>query len=387
MANMLSKSRYKIDFFTFNTFIGNLSFNDPFIKVHNYSCNDTSLQSFLLKLLRFISNSIKRFVNGFLPLTVQIESEGKKLRHTLSTYAESIASNIDITHYKCFIGVEPAGMMVAGILGAKFSVPFVYYNMELHTIADIISPYEWAAKSIERDFQVKALFTITQDDERARIMMAENSIPADNFITIPVCADGAPFKNKTDMLRSKFGFGSDKIIVLYAGFIGEWAMCEEMVAAAKSWPDKYVLVLHSHGINNNAYINKLKKNAGRNVFFSDVPISYDELSAFLASADVGVALYKDLGANFTLISSASGKLAHYLKSGLPVIVNSYPGISRIMDQYKCGLAIDDPNAIVDAINKICDNYEEMHQGAFNCYENEYRFSRHFEKILKKLEQL
>ena len=382
MANMLSKSNYSVDFFTYNTYLGTASFDDPHILIHDHEAGHVR-RDFMSRVIRGI------FWRGALllplPLFVRVKREEKRLRRAISRYTESVASIMGQARYKCVIGVEPSGLMAASVLGKKFSIPYIYYNMELHSKSDFKDSHEWAVKNIEEEFHKGALFTITQDDARAEIMVKENAVACNTMVTIPVCADGEPFKEKTNILRERLGIDPDKIIILYAGFLAEWAMCEEIAIAAQTWPDKFVLVLHSHGYDAPAYIAKLKKYAGTKVYFSENPVLYAELPEFLASADIGVALYRNLGKNFTLIGSASGKIAHYLKSGLPIIVNNYPGISNTVESFNCGIGIDNPSSLANAIQKICDNYAEMRQGAFQCYEERYRFSRHCQKVLDKLE--
>lgn len=384
LANMLSKSDYDVDFFTYNTYLGVASFDDPHIQIHDHALVENTQQWFLPKAIHAISRRITRSTPQFL----WVKHEEKRLCHRVSMYAESIASTMSKTHYKCLIGVEPPGLMAATILGKRFLIPYIYYNMELHSKPDIKDSYEWAVKRIEEDFHKGALFTITQDDSRAEIMVQENAVARDTMVTIPVCADGEPFTERTNILRDQLGIGADKIIVLYAGFLAEWAMCEEMARAAQSWPEKFVLILHSHGYDDPAYIMKLKKYEGTTVRFSDAPVMYEDLPKFLASADIGIAMYRgSKGKNFSLISSASGKIAHYLKSGLPIIVNDYPGISNIVESYHCGIATDSMGSLTDAIQKICDQYTYMRQGSFWCYEDRYRLSRHFTKLLDRLERI
>jgi glycosyltransferase involved in cell wall biosynthesis len=215
-------------------------------------------------------------------------------------------------------------------------------------------------------------------------MTRENGVAPDTFVTLPVCADGDAFREKTNYLRQKLEISTDRIIVLYAGFLAEWALCEEIAIVAKTWPENYLLVLHGHGYHDTEYVQKLRQHEGDKVRLSDSPVAYDELPALLASADIGIALYRDLGSNFTRIGSASGKLAHYLKSGLPVIVNDYPNISRIIGKYNCGIGVGGAGAIGDAVAYINKNYDKMREGAFHCYENEFRFSKHFQKVLTRM---
>lgn len=384
MAKAFSKSSCCVDFFLYKTFIENICFNDASIQIYSDENSGSVAPNLFKKIICFASHLLKTLLR-VLPVSVQIAQEEKALRDAVQTWATSIISTANQKKYAYFIGVEPLGMMTACILGEKFDTPFIYYNMELHSCPDIVSAHEWAIKNIERSFHGKALFTLTQDEERARIMARENGVANDSFVMMPVCADGEPFRKKPNYLRQRLGLGSDKIIVLYAGSLADWAMCIEIAAAAQSWPDKYVLVFHSHGYHDPKYMQKLRCYEGEKVLFSVTPVEYEELSALIASADIGIALYKNLGSNFTLIGSASGKLAHYLKSGLPVVVNNYSTISGLVNRFNCGVVVEGVEAIGNTIELICQDYAGMREGAFRCYESEFIFSKHFRKVLNRMD--
>lgn len=386
MAETLSKSGYSVDFYTCHTYLGNITFSDPCIQIYNIVNSEYSATSFQKWFLCAVSYLNKKLLH-LLPLSVQIAHEERVLRDAVTAYVRSITSIACQTRYAYFIGVEPLGMMAACTLGSRFNTPFIYYNMELHSCPDIISASDWAQKNIERSFHGKALFTITQDEERARIMASENGVASDTFVTIPVCADGEPFREKTDFLRRLLNLRETDKIILYAGFIADWAMCEEIANSARSWPEDWIMVFHTHGYSQKRYMQQLMKYESEKIRFSLNPVKYEELSDFLSSADIGLAIYKNLGANFTLIGSASGKIAHYLKSGLPVIVNSYPEISNMVERYSCGVGVDGPDGIRDAIAKILGSYEIMREGAFNCYMENYQFPKYFEEVLTRIGQL
>ncbi len=384
LAGLLSKSKYSVDFFICNTYVGMLTFDDPTIHIHDLSLIEKDLPGFFSSAIKQILRRIQCSHSA----SFLVRCAAMYLRYRISIYADFIAATVGDTHYKCLIGAEPPGLMAAALLGKKLHTPYIYYNLELHSSSDIDEGMEWTVKNIEEEFQQEAIFTITQDDARAGILAQENSVALDKIVTIPVCADGEPFKEKTNILRERLRIGADRIIVLYAGFIAEWALCEEIAKSAQSWPAKFVLVFHSHGFDDLSYQMKLKKYEGTMVYFSDDPVTYEALPEFLASADIGIALYRgSKGNNFKLISSASGKIAHYLKSGLPIIVNNYPEISTIVESYSCGIAIDRMESIADAIQTICDRYAGMREGSYRCYEEHYRLSRHFSKLLDRLQRI
>jgi len=387
-AKLFVNQGYGVDFFTCGTFLGNVHFTDGRIKIHDIpDVNKPSPARNFFSKVKWAFHYRTKALSRLLPWQIRLKLEESSIAESISYFVKSIKTTIAETKYRCLIGVEPLGMLTAYQLGLQTAAPFAYYNMELHTESDRQTPNDFIVKAIEKRINGFAAFTIVQDIERGQLLAKENGILENSLIPVPVCADGEPFMGKTGYLRDRFGLSADMRIILYAGFIADWAMCAEIAESAQSWPKNWVLIFHTHGYNNENYINKVRRFESDNLLFSLAPVPYEELPAFLASADIGIALYRDLGANFTLISSASGKLAHYMKSGLPVVVNSYPGVSEVVERYHCGISVNGPEQLRAAITEIFANYQQMQAGAYRCYEDNYRLSRYFSRVVERIDQL
>jgi glycosyltransferase involved in cell wall biosynthesis len=405
-GSSLAATGFRVDYFTFRTFIGGFTAANPNISIYRLDEQD-------LPDVNGRENDRARYVRGLLPLPI-VKALGSILSHLrhvgkqiidamahkkrllevekafldgVNRYVNKAESIIGQNRYRCFIGVEPGGLMGAAIIGRKLGVPVIYYNLELHLLCEMKTAMDNVIKKYEKKYHPYAAFTITLDDERAGLLARDNAISPTSMLTVPVCAEGPKFEGKSDYLRKKYHLSEGTRIMLYAGFICEWAMCEELAIAAESWSDNTVLILHSHGYNDEGYLQKIKKYEGKKVRISLEAVPYDDLQSFLSSADVGIALYRDLGKNFTLVSSASGKLSHYLKSGLPVITNDYPGMKRIIDTYGCGACVESPLQINEVMERIFGNYTLMHQNAFRCYEDNYMFSKQFAKVIERIGRL
>jgi len=387
-ANFLVGQGYCVDFFTCGTYLGNVQFADCRIKIHNIpDVNKPSPAKDLFSKIKWAVHYRIKELARLLPWQVRLNLEESSIDESINYFVSSVRILMAETKYRCLIGVEPLGMLTAYQLGLQAATPFAYYSMELHTESDRQTPNDFIVKAIEKRINGFAAFTIVQDMQRGRLLAKENGIQGSSLIPVPVCADGEPFIGKTSYLRDRFGLSADMRIILYAGFIADWAMCEEIAESAQSWPKNWVLIFHTHGYNNENYIKKVRRFESNNLLFSLVPVPYEELPAFLASADIGIALYRDLGANFTLISSASGKLAHYMKSGLPVVVNSYPVVSNVVERFNCGISVNGPEQLRAAISEIFENYQQMQAGAYRCYEANYRLSLYFSKVVERIDQL
>lgn len=401
-GNILSNSGFFVDYFTYKTFIGELQFNNPKIRVYQLEDKSKASNEGYLDTIKFLIPSALRKMLGLIYVQLyQIKNRlfdklfyAKRIAafeddflNDIKQYVREIEKIIGKKQYECFIGTEPEGLIAAGMMGHKQGVPVIYYNLELHLSSESHTIMQKVVKKYEKMFNKSAVFTITQDEERAILLAKDNEIPMLDILAVPVCADGPKFDKKTDWLRKKFNLSEHDKVMLYAGFISDWAMCEELAKAAISWPENRILILHSHGYNDHGYIQRIKKYEGKKVKISLEPVSYEDLPSLLASADIGIALYKNLGKNFTLVGSASGKLSHYLKSGLPVITNDYPSMRKIIDFYECGVCIDSPQKITAAMEKIFNNYDMMRRNAYKCYEDRYMFSKHFAKVVQKIKSL
>lgn len=394
-GNMLANTGFTVDYYTYNTFIGDFKFNHHAINLFEIKEKNEDagnnikglLPSPIRELLGRIYDRLNSYKNNFLDkffyrkrMAECEEAYLKDIKHYVSK-AEDIIGN---RQYKCFVGAEPGGLMAAVMIGKKQGVPTIYYNLELRLSSELQTIRDKVIKKYEKAYNQFTVFTVTLDEERAEIIKKDHEIEQQETLIVPVCAEGPRFDEKTDWLRERFNLSKSDKIILYAGFVCEWAMCEELARAATSWPENRILILHSHGYHDIKYIEKLKKYEGEKVKISLEPVSYSDLQSFLASSDIGVALYKDLGKNFTLISSASGKLAHYFKSGLPVITNDYPSMKRVIDSYHCGECVSSPQDIASAMENIFQDYERMRSNAFLCYEEDYMFSKQFAKVVEKI---
>lgn len=401
-GKMLADAGFGVDYFTYHTFIGDIKFNNHKINVYNFDEDDRIEKNRFLELIKPFSPIYIRRLWGWnyaqldqfkkkLHEKLFFEKELNKVDHIFQNdirrYVNKAENIIKDNCYKCFIGAEPEGLIAAGMVGQKQNVPFIYYNLELCLSSESKTIVKKVVKKYEKIFSKAAIFTIIQDEERAQLFAKDNEISMIDILQVPVGAADFKFEKKTDWLREKFNLSNHDKIILYAGFISEWAMCKELAEAATSWPKNRILILHSHGYYDPGYLQKIEKCIKGNVKISLEPVPYDDLASFLASADIGIALYKDFGENFTAIGSASGKLAHYLKCGLPVIVNDYPSMRKIIDSYKCGVCINDPREITDAMERIFDEYDIMRCNAYRCYEDNFMFSKQFVKVIERIKGL
>ena len=297
--------------------------------------------------------------------------------------------------YKCIIGVaqQPLELVSAAFASRLLGVPLVYYSIELYLLDDIRSLFQrlnaqWR-KALERWCNRRASFTIIQDDERARLLAAANGISISQIITVPNSPLGRAARQDSDYLREKFQIPKERKIILHAGGLADWTMSLELAEATRTWSGDWVLIFHTREAQNgDAYLDKVRAAADNSrVLFSLQPVPYAQLDALVGSADIGIALYRDIGENVSQIGLSSGKLAQYLKCGLPVVTTDFPSLRQIIEGYRCGICVSDPQEVGQAVSEILECYDTYSTNSVVCYNELFAPEKHFDEVLERLAQI
>ena len=294
--------------------------------------------------------------------------------------------------YKFFIGTDQEAIMISGILSKIKKVPNVYYSLEILTKEDISKEKGLRKilllirRLLENYFSKRAESTIIQDKYRAEVLIQDMGIKKERIFLIPNSYDFDPekIKNIPDL---DFPIPKDKKVIIYAGSIIPEMAIEELVNSIKFWPENTILILHTPY--KTPYLEEIIKliknnNLEERVIVSVRKLSFEELFSLLKEAHIGISLYRFTNKSFEL--ATSGKLNFYLVQGLPFISSRIPYVEDLIFKYNCGICVDKPKEIGEAVKKILDNYSEYSKNTKKCYEEELEFSKHFKKFLEHYEK-
>ena len=295
--------------------------------------------------------------------------------------------------YICFIGVDKEGLVSADLVNYD-EVPLIYYSLELEYSArpGIVSGLRFnIIKELEAIAHHDAMATIIQDEERAKVLFEYNRVSRDKQKTLylPVSMLGEAFKERTDFFNRRLGIPGDKKILLQLGMISSTRMSLEIAKSAQEWPEDWALVMHGK-FYEDAEHQLRELNEKGNIFVSERKVPLNDMPKVVASAHIGLVFYKDLEEDYYnnyYIGSSSGQLAHHLQCGIPIITINIPSLSRVVDEYQCGLAVNDVNSISEAANIIFSKYEFYRENAFRCFEARYRFDKNFRNISQFIKSL
>jgi hypothetical protein len=106
----------------------------------------------------------------------------------------------------------------------------------------------------------------------------------------------------------------------------------------------------------------------------------------VSSASIGLALYDESSVNNRLMGTASGKVALYLKNGLPVIATRAGGFDWI-EREGCGACVADVREIPAAAERISADYAATAARATAFYDRTLDFSVHFPAVAEFMASL
>lgn len=401
-AIMFAQSGYQVDLFLCYVPDSHLvTFRDERICVHDLgNVPQTSVQ-FISKVGHFVKvvlraiipakgraklrKLLKRRRSHEMASSCPGESEFGFIPETALDAAAEVISDND---YQCFFGIEQRGLIFAGWLGAQFNVPVVYYSLELY-----LSNYpHWTGdrfpllKHLERKYHAAAIATIIQDEERGRLLLADNGITQSRMFYVPVAMLGEPIQSRGRYFHNRFGLPNSERIILQLGNIHEHRQSQQIAKAAQTLPNGWTLVMH--GLIKPDMAEEISKlDVHSKIRLSRDLVDMHDLPELVSSADIGLVFYTDDNLNNYHTGLASDKMARHMQCGTPVITIDFPSFRRIVDKYKCGICVSDPQEMPHALRQIEADYESYRAGAFRCFADNYEFSRHFRSVVEFVSQL
>jgi hypothetical protein len=267
-------------------------------------------------------------------------------------------------------------------LAKQFAGPtrLIYHSLELFLSSNSYNlPYPKSLARFERKHINKISALVIQSEERYTLFRNDYNLSPDiPAILVPVCAEGpATLVHKPLPDR-------ESALILHLGAIcnnhGIPAFALQM-ARTSNWK----LLLHGHSYPEcDGLIEDVQKGRIKNVMYSEKYFALPSDSEILCEGThVGLAWYEpNLSPNYDTAALSSGKIASYLKHGLPLIVRKHGSFETILAKRKCAVAIETPYQLPQALDEIRRNYAEMRLSAFRVYEELYRLETHQAKLLQ-----
>jgi glycosyltransferase involved in cell wall biosynthesis len=360
----------------------------------NFVEKEVNLRTKIKRLL--IPSKVRTFLRKYLNVLLENSSHCSEQNIILKNYLKYflfVFLHVHKKKYDVMICMDLGGGGAAYLTKIFFAPKvFIYWGLEITPIKQNL-----LINKISKFLEMKACkcsdFILTTDEARAHDICNDNDLLFKDkiFVYIPHSPSGFCSIKKSNYFQDLFSIKDNIVVILHSGWIHGVMLSEELSKSSRNWPENWRLVFHERMKRsfNEDYIQAVLNASGGKALFSLNPVDYDRVDEITLSSKIGIVLYdkpKKWGTNWISLGKGSGKIAHYLRCGRPILCSNLPGFKEIVTKYKCGILFDNVDEIESGINQILDDYEYYSVNALKCYENEYEFSRFFDKVLTKLRQ-
>lgn len=290
------------------------------------------------------------------------------------------------------LGVDSLGIIRGYEYARRLHIPLVYLSFEIFFRDELSSRAEIKEKQHECTASQFADLVIIQDRWRAQLLAAENGLSLEQFEYLPVSPGGAQRVQKSDYLRRRFDLSERQTIVLHSGSFAEWTYAYELLENVTTWPKDFILVVHTRYKPSwtNRCVQAIQQAKLPNVVLSTDPLPMDEYEQLVASADIGLVLYKPVPPsryeqkNIQTIGLSSGKFSSYMKYGLPVISIGQRSYAQLLADYAFGENIDSFREMSAALNRVRSNYAHYRAEAQRLFSEKLDFDIHWPRLAARL---
>ncbi|MDQ2715862.1 MAG: glycosyltransferase [Chloroflexota bacterium] len=198
---------------------------------------------------------------------------------------------------------------------------------------------------------------------------------------------------RSDRLRQHLGLSSNTRIVLYSGNLQADRTLDNLVRAARFVEPDAVIVLMGRNVGSmQAELEALVAREGLTERVKILPpVPYEELLAWIASADIGAIVYAPAG-SLNAPPQLPNKFFEYVMCGLPVIASRLPAIVEMIETYDVGRIVPsvEPAALGAEINAMLTDragLEGMRRHALEAARRDLNWEKESQVLLRLYETL
>jgi len=281
---------------------------------------------------------------------------------------------------------------IRGLFAAYFYSLFrttriINYQMELYLGEKLQSRIARGFKALERRAAHRSEFSIEHSDERRDVLAEDLGLPRDKILIVPNAPFGPSQPLQSKFMHRRMELDESTRILLVPGTLGEDYRTSVVVSQSRNLPPGWACVVHSPGWRdeNDPYIQELRElGKGSPVRFSLSPVPYSQINEVLGSGRIGVALYtQGSGPNWSTIGLASGKLSHFMKVGIPIIVSPLPGLVEFVHKHGVGEVLESPDQMRELVDRIEADWEGYRARCLRCFDEHLSYGLNFRQVLNR----
>ena len=304
----------------------------------------------------------------------------------------SLVRNINFFfRYDLIISVDREALIEAASLSKFLRIPLLHCSFEIYFCSETSKKF----KLIEIEASKQVSYWIVQDEIRAKALVEENKLLISKSILIPVSSRGlGEFSEKR--LRDDLGISPNKKVAIFMGSLYPWTMFKQVLDQVSALPDNWVVIVNERHGQEQRYLPDLlldQSTMGQKIYISNFHVEFvDKMGYILSGVDAGIAFYNPMyddpstGLNLVNLGLASGKIATYLRYGVPIVINQVGQYAHLANKYKFGVVINNPNELSEAL-LVMEGKSSMSFNAKQFYRQNLDFNLFKDRFLHLIQNL
>jgi glycosyltransferase involved in cell wall biosynthesis len=293
--------------------------------------------------------------------------------------------------YDLIVSVDREGLIEAASLSKFLRIPLLHCSFEIYFHSETSKNF----KKIEIEASKQVDFWIIQDEIRAKALVEENKLLTSKSILIPVSSRGLG-EFSEERLRDKLGILPHIKVAIFMGSLYPWTMFKQVLDQAGALPDNWAIIINERYGQAQKYLLDLsfdKSSIGKNIYISNENMEFvDKMGYVLSGIDAGIAFYDPTfedpssGLNLVNLGLASGKIATYLRYGVPIVINQIGLYATLANDNNFGIVIGHPDELSEALS-IIQKTDGMSLNAKKFFSQKLDFDIYKERLLEILPKL
>lgn len=239
------------------------------------------------------------------------------------------------------------------------------------------APLSW--KCTCRNAIRRARLSIVNDEARVGLLRDYAGLdPKQPVIVYPGGYEAPPPAIDRAAQRAIWGIPQDALVIGVSGGFNMWGGADWLIEALKK-PERWAVV-QPLGIDPLARFLLGHIVGSDRTYIEPRRLEWHEAWSQAAAFDIGVAVYLHPGPQFQLMGISSNRLCMFLAMGVPVIASRQDSF-RFLEQYDCGVLVDDAAGFDRAIETIRARLPQMKVNAKLCWDEYVATPRRYRELV------
>jgi glycosyltransferase involved in cell wall biosynthesis len=287
--------------------------------------------------------------------------------------------------YKIFSGTSEDPMAAVGLLSFIHRRPCFCLADEIYS-GSYRGDRSGHWKKLCRWGMRKASLHIVNDLARIKLQKEYAKLSNDcKVIVYPGCFRSPPEAVDKKKTRQRWGIPENAFVIGHSGWFNVQTGADYIIKALSQNKSLFV-VLQPMEMNETVSVLLDNIKGRKRLYFEKSRIGWRESWATMASADIGVVIYRSQAPQFNNMGISSNKLCMFIAMGVPIIASRQKSFEFI-EAYNCGVLIENYGEFLSAIEKIRTNYMDYKKNTMVCAKEYIKVEKRYADLAKHIADL